>query len=219
MKINGKKIYLAIILIFMYAPIGVMILYSFNASKSRGAWGGFSTRWYEALFSNSSILGDLKTTLSIAVLSALIATVIGTAAALGIHSMASGRKKVILNITNLPVLNPDIVTGVSLMILFTFLHSALGAFKLGYETLLLSHITFNIPYVILSVMPKLRQLDRNLFEAALDLGASPWRAYFSVIIPQIKPGIVTGPLWLSLFRWMISSSAFSPRVPGSRPCP
>ncbi len=190
----AKKIYLALILIFMYAPIAVMILFSFNASKSRGVWGGFSLRWYESLLSNSNILQDLQTTLIVAFLSALIATIIGTAAALGIYSMTKKKRNIIMQINNLPVLNPDIVTGVSLMILFTFLYNKFGIFKLGFSTLLLSHITFNIPYVILSVMPKLRQLDPNLYEAALDLGASPFTAYKDVILPQIKYGIVTGAI-------------------------
>lgn len=187
-----KKLYLALILIFMYAPIAVLILYSFNASRSRSVWGGFSLKWYEALFHDSAIMGDLRTTLVVAVLSALIATIIGTVAAVGIQALSKWKRRAVLNVNNLPVLNPDIVTGISLMILFSFLYNKLGIFKLGFSTLLISHITFNIPYVILSIMPKLRQMDKNLYEAALDLGATSSQAFFNVIVPQIKPGIVTG---------------------------
>ena len=189
-----KKLYLALILIFMYAPIAVLILYSFNASRSRSVWGGFSLKWYEALFHDSAIMGDLRTTLVVAVLSALIATVIGTVAAVGIQALGKWKRRAVLNVNNLPVLNPDIVTGISLMILFSFLYNKLGVFKLGFSTLLISHITFNIPYVILSIIPKLRQMDKNLYEAALDLGATNSQAFFNVIVPQIKPGIVTGAI-------------------------
>lgn len=202
-----KKLYLALILVFMYAPIAVLILYSFNASRTRAEWGGFSLRWYQSLFENSSIMSDLRTTLVIALLSAIISTIIGTVAAVGIQALGKRLRKVVLNVNNLPVLNPDIVTGISLMILFSFLYSKFGIFKLGFGTLLISHITFNIPYVILSIMPKLRQMDKHLYEAALDLGASPLQAFFKVIVPQIKPGIVTGLIFaftLSLDDFVIS---------------
>lgn len=204
---TAKKLYLALILLFMYAPIGVLILYSFNASRTRASWGGFSLKWYQSLFQNSAIMSDLRTTLVIAVLSAVIATIIGTIAAVGIHALGKWARKIVLNINNLPVLNPDIVTGISLMILFSFLYGKLGIFKLGFATLLISHITFNIPYVILSIMPKLRQMDKNLYEAALDLGSSPTHAFFNVIVPQIKPGIITGLIFaftLSLDDFVIS---------------
>lgn len=207
MKKTIRHLYLSLILFFMYAPIAVLILYSFNASKSRGNWGGFSLRWYVELFQNKSIMNDLYTTLVIAVLSAIIATLLGTAAAIGIYSMTKKKQKLILNITNLPILNSEIVTGVSLMLLFTFINSNFHILKLGFTTLLLSHITFNLPYVILSVMPKLRQLDNNLYEAALDLGSSPVHAFFNVILPQIKPGVVTGLIFaftLSLDDFVIS---------------
>ncbi len=204
-----KKIYLALMLIFLYAPIVVLIVFSFNESKSRGNWGGFSLKWYESLFHSNQIMEALQTTIIIAVTSSLIATVIGTAAALGINGMKKRSKKVILNITNIPVLNPDIVTGVSLMLLFLFF---INAFKslglgLGFNTLLLSHITFNIPYVILSVLPKVRQLDKNIYEAALDLGATPFTAFWKVIFPQLLPGIVTGAIFaftLSLDDFVVS---------------
>ena len=202
-----KRFYLVLILIFLYAPIAVLILYSFNASRSRSVWGGFSLKWYETLFQDSAIMGDLRTTLLIAVLSAFIATAIGTVAAVGIHALGRRKRNLVLNINNLPVLNPDIVTGISLMILFSFLYSRLGIFKLGFGTLLISHITFNVPYVILSIIPKLRQMDQNLYEAALDLGANHTQAFFHVVVPQIKPGIVTGAILaftLSLDDFVIS---------------
>ena len=202
-----KKLYLSLILLFMYAPIVVLILYSFNASRSRADWGGLSLRWYQALFHDSAIMADLRTTLIVAVLSALISTVIGTVAAVGIYSLEKWKRKLALGVNNLPVLNPDIVTGISLMILFTFFYNTLGIFKLGFATLLIAHITFNTPYVILSIIPKLRQMDQNLYEAALDLGATSTYAFFHVIIPQIQPGIITGAILaftLSLDDFVIS---------------
>ncbi len=184
-----KRVYGSLIYLFLYAPIIILIIFSFNNSRSRGSWGGFTLRWYGELFKDSQIMTSLYYTIAIAVLSALIATIIGTAAALGIHNMKSTEKKIIMNLTYIPVLNADIVTGIALMILFIFIK-----LPLGFTTLLLAHITFNIPYVILSVLPKLKQLDANLYEAALDLGATPWYALRKVIIPQIMPGIITGAL-------------------------
>lgn len=189
-----KKIYLSLIIFFMYAPILVLIIFSFNASKSRAHWGGFTLNWYFELFRDPSIMKALANTLLIAALSSLFATAIGTVAAVGVDALHGRLKAAVLSLTNLPVMNPDIVTGVSLMILFIFVIRLLGVGGLGFTTLLLSHITFNVPYVILSVMPKLRQLDGNLYEAALDLGASPIQAFIKVILPEISPGIVTGAL-------------------------
>ena len=188
------KIYLSLIFIFLYAPIFVLIALSFNESRSRATWTGFTFHWYAQLFQDSAIMEALSNTLSIAVISALAATIIGTAAAIGINSLRRRPKAVIMNITNLPVLNPDIVTGISLMILFIFSFNILKMGRLGFMTVLLSHITFNIPYVILSILPKLRQLDKNLYEAALDLGAKPSYAFFKVILPEIMPGVVTGAI-------------------------
>ena len=182
-------IYSCLIFVFLYAPIAVLIIYSFNASKSSGTWGGFSLKWYAELFSNSDIMQALITTLTIAVISAAVSVVIGTAAAVGIYYSKRRTRALLTSVSNIPMLNADIVTGISLLLLFTFLHM-----DLGYLTILLAHITFNIPYVILSVMPKLRQLDKNAYEAAIDLGATPLRAFFSVIIPEISPGIVTGAI-------------------------
>ena len=182
-------VYSVLIFLFLYAPIVVLIIFSFNAEKSRAKWGGFSMRWYQELFRDTEIMQALTTTLTVAVLSSVIAVLIGTAAAVGIMAMTKKLRKIYMNVTYLPMLNADIVTGVSLLLIFT----ALGM-RLGYMTLLLAHVTFNIPYVILSVMPKLKQLDPNLNEAAQDLGASPLTAFFKVVLPEISPGIVTGAL-------------------------
>lgn len=182
-------LYACLIFIFLYAPIAVLIIYSFNSSKSRGTWGGFSLKWYADLFSNSGIMSALVTTLTIAVISSFISVIIGTAAAVGMYYSKKRTRSLLTSVANIPMLNADIVTGISLLLLFTFMN-----IKLGYVTILLAHITFNIPYVILSVMPKLRQLDKNAFEAAVDLGATPMKAFWSVIIPEISPGIVTGAI-------------------------
>lgn len=182
-----ERFYVGLIILFLYAPIIILILLSFNSSKSRAKWGGFTLRWYRELFKNESIMNALYTTLIIAVLSALIATIIGTAAAIAINSMKKTPRTIMIAITNIPMLNADIVTGISLMLLFVALK-----FTLGFTSVLISHITFNIPYVILSVMPKLKQLNPHTYEAALDLGATPLYAFFKVILPDIFPGVLTG---------------------------
>lgn len=182
-----KRGYTFLIFFFLYAPILVLIVFSFNESKSRANWTGFTFKWYKALFEDQYILNALYNTISIAILSALIATVIGTTAAIGIHAMGKFPKLMVMNISYLPVLNPDIVTGIAMMLLFIFIK-----LPLGYLSLLLAHITFNIPYVILSVLPKLKQLNKYTLEAALDLGATPFYAYRKVVLPQIKSGIFTG---------------------------
>lgn len=197
-----ERIYLLIIFAFLYAPIIVLMAFSFNESKSRSMWTGFSLKWYEKVFQNSEIMSALYYTILIAILSAVIATIIGTISAIGIQSLGKWSKKAVLDVNYLPVLNPDIVTGVSLMILFIFVNM-----RLGFLTLLLSHIVFNIPYVIISVLPKLRQLDKNVYEAALDLGATPAYAICRVVLPQIMPGVITGLLLaftLSLDDFVIS---------------
>ncbi|MCL2203159.1 MAG: ABC transporter permease [Defluviitaleaceae bacterium] len=188
------QVYIGVMLLFLYAPIMVMMALSFNESPSRSYWGGFSLRWYRGLFADPHIAQALTNTLTIALLSALIATVIGTIAAVGINQLGRRTKSIVIGITNLPVFNPEIVTGVSLMLLFMFAIRVAGMGRLGYTTLLLAHISFNVPYVILSVMPRLRGLDGNLFEAAMDLGATPMQALAKVILPQIRPGIITGAL-------------------------
>jgi spermidine/putrescine transport system permease protein len=170
-------------------PIAVLMVYSFNDSRSRGVWGGFTLRWYVELFQDRTIMSSLYSTLFIGATAAVIATIIGTLAAIGIHNSKGIQKKLIMNVTYLPVLNPEIVTAISLMILFVF-----AKVRFGYLTLLLAHITFNIPYVILSVLPKLRQLNKHLYEAALDLGCTPAGALWKVIVPEIMPGIITGLL-------------------------
>lgn len=182
-----SRFYIGIILLFLYAPIAILIVLSFNASKSRAKWGGFTLKWYQELFRNEDIMAALSTTLLIAVTSALIATLLGTAAAIAMNSMKKTPRTILLAITNIPMLNADIVTGISLMLIFVALN-----FTLGFTSVLLAHITFNIPYVILSVMPKLKQLNPHTFEAAQDLGASPVYAFFKVILPDIFPGVMSG---------------------------
>ena len=191
-KSTIQKIYLSFILLLLYAPIGTLIVLSFNSSKTRAKWGGFSVKWYLSLFQNEDIMNALYTTLTIALLSALIATLIGTAAAIGMQSLSSKFRTILMGITNIPMLNADIVTGISLMLLFIACRAFFPKFSLGYTTVLLAHITFNIPYVILSVTPKLKQTNKNTYEAALDLGASPIYAFFKVVLPDILPGVISG---------------------------
>lgn len=179
--------YLALIMIFLYAPIATMMVLSFNNSKSRTQWGGFTLKWYTQMFASRNIMDALYNTLLIAFLSALIATIIGTAASIAINSMKQVPKTILMGITNIPMLNADIVTGISLMLAFI----AFGI-SLGFKTVLISHITFNIPYVILSVMPKLKQTSRSTYEAAMDLGAGPIYAFFKVVFPDILPGVLSG---------------------------
>ena len=187
MKKIGRNVYLALIFILMYAPIVTLVVLSFNSSKTRAKWGGFTLRWYREMFFDQSIMNALYTTLVIAFLSALIATLIGTAASIGINSMQNKLKTFFVTVTNIPMLNADIVTGISLMLLFIACR-----FTLSFSTILIAHITFNIPYVILSVLPKLGQVNKNTYEAALDLGASPAYAFRKVIFPDILPGVMSG---------------------------
>ena len=179
--------YLVLILIFLYAPILTMMVLSFNTSKSRTQWGGFTLNWYQLMLSDPDILAALSNTLLIAFISALAACILGTAAAIAINSMKPVSRTIVMGITNIPMLNADIVTGISLMLAFI----AFGI-SLGFKTILIAHITFNIPYVILSVMPKLKQTDKSIYEAALDLGASPLYAFFKVVFPDILPGVLFG---------------------------
>ena len=187
MKKTVRNIYLGLILFLMYAPIVTLIVLSFNASKSRAKWGGFTLKWYASLFQDKAIMTALYNTLIIALLSAVLATVVGTAASIGINAMKGRSKTIMMGITNIPILNSEIVTGISLMLLFI----AFGV-TLGFSTILLAHITFCIPYVILSVMPKLKQTSKSTYEAAQDLGAGPVSAFFKVVFPDILPGIVSG---------------------------
>lgn len=187
MRKHLEKIYLALIFILLYAPIVTLIVLSFNKSKTRAKWGGFTLKWYKELFQNEQIMSALYTTLFLAAAAALIATVIGTAAAIAIQGMKQKWRTLYMGLTNIPMMNAEIVMGISLMLLFI-------AFRmtLGFGTILIAHITFNIPYVILSVMPKLRQTSRRTYEAALDLGASPFKAFFKVVFPDIVPGVLSG---------------------------
>lgn len=195
-KNRWGSVYLALMLLFMYAPIAVLIAYSFNENKTMAKWTGFSLKWYVELFKDKTIMDALQVTVVVAIVSALAATLIGTAAAIGIDAMGKKRRMAILGITNLPVVNPDLVTGVSLMLLYVFAFSALGRIglsgRLGFGTLLVSHITFNIPYVILSVMPRLKKSSDTLYEAAMDLGARPGYALRRIVLPDIMPGVITG---------------------------
>ncbi|HEX2954472.1 MAG TPA: ABC transporter permease [Bacillota bacterium] len=197
-----KRFYIFMLFLFLYAPIVVLAIYSFNNARSRGSWEGFSLRWYIELFQDRQIMTSLYYSLVIAGISSLVATFVGTLAAFGIHHMKSIPRTTVMNLTYLPVLNPDIVTGISFMLLFIFVH-----LRLGFLTLLLSHITFNIPYVILSVLPRIKQLDKSLYEAAVDLGATPFFAFRRVVLPEIRPGVITGLLLaftLSLDDFVIS---------------
>ena len=183
----ARAFYLAVIFIFTYVPIVVLIIFSFNSARSTGVWEGFSLKWYKALFEDSQLMSALYTTVFVAFASAIVSTLFGTFASIGIFYMKPQVKNAIMNVTYLPVLNADIITGVALVLFFN-----LVSIPLGYVTLLLSHICFSVPYVILSVMPKLKQMDNNLYEAALDLGSTPMTALRKVIIPEISPGIVSG---------------------------
>lgn len=237
MKRVFKRIYLAVILLFLYAPIILLVIQSFNKGRSRAKWEGFSLDWYVKLFQDADIMRALWITLSIALLATVIATVLGTLAAIGIHAMRKKPQGAMMTLTNLPNTMPDIVTGISLMLLFITIKQALtglagfipddapafmlwvrqtlNSFERGYFTMLLAHITFDTPYVILSVLPKLRQMNKHTYEAALDLGAKPGYALTHVIIPECKQGIMTGALLaftLSLDDFTISYFTTSPMV-------
>lgn len=202
-----SKIYTALIFIFLYAPIVVLIVFSFNSTKSRSKWNGFSLRWYENLFNDETILEALWVSIEVAVIAAVLATIIGTAAAVGLKGMNKKLRSVMLTFNNIPMVNPDIVTGISMMLLFVAIFSATGLLKPGFTTLVIAHMTFCIPYVILSVLPKLNQMNPSIYEAAQDLGCPPFKAFFKVVIPEIMPGIITGMMMaftLSLDDFVIS---------------
>ena len=195
MKKNGifSNTFMALVFLFLYAPIFVLIVFSFNSLKSRTVWGGFSFQWYIQLFQNTRILDALKTTLIISVIAAVVATVVGTAAAIGFSNMRRRTRGALMTVSNVTMTNAEIITGVSMMLLFVFTGRFLG-FSQGFGTLLIAHITFDIPYVILSVSPKLRQLDPNIYEAAQDLGATSFLAFRKVVLPEIMPGVLNGML-------------------------
>ena len=189
-----SRVYMALIFIFLYAPLLIMVLFSFNEANSLSNFTGFSTRWYEELFQSEEVLDVLYNTLILAVCSSLIATVVGTAAAVGIEKMRTRwLKTAVTTVSNMPMMNPDIVTGISMALLFAF---AMKLFNMesifGFWTVLIAHVTFNLPYVILSVVPKIRQMDRFLPEAALDLGCTPLQSFFKVELPSILPGVLSG---------------------------
>ena len=189
-----SRIYMILIFIFLYAPLLTMVLFSFNEANSLSVFTGFSLRWYEDLFRNEEVLEVLSNTLILAALSSVIATVIGTAAAVGIEKMRSRwLKATVTTVSNMPMMNPDIVTGISMALLFVFAMKLFGMDSIfGFPTVLIAHVTFNLPYVILNVLPKLNQTDPHLAEAALDLGSTPMEAFFKVTLPSILPGIVSG---------------------------
>lgn len=189
-----SKIYTTLIMVFLYAPIAVMIVYSFNSARSTSIFGGFSLKWYKELANDSATIEALKNTLILAVASSVIATVLGTLSAVGIFQMKRKFvRRTIMSATNIPMMNPDVVTGISLMLLFVFVGKFVGADDvLGFWTMLIAHVTFNLPYVILSVLPKLRQTDPHLSEAARDLGCTPLQSFFKVVFPSIAPGVFTG---------------------------
>lgn len=185
-KKSLSRIYLAIIFLFLYLPIGVLIVLSFNNSLSRVKWGGFTTEWYRNLVSDPTIMNAFYTTILITVASSVIATIIGTMAAIGISAMRKRNRQIMLGATNIPLLNADIVTGISLMLLFVRFTA------LGTSTVLIAHITFDIPYVILNVLPKLSNTSSHTYEAARDLGATPLYVFFKIVWPDIKPGVFSG---------------------------
>lgn len=196
MKVLGKLITI-LVYVFLYAPLVVIIIFSFNAGKSTSVFTGFSLRWFVELFTNDKeLLNCLKNSLILAVASSLVATLLGTIAALGVYKMRSKfLSGAILTVNNIPLMNPDIVTGVSMMLLFVFVGTLVGAVtKVNFWTLFIAHITFNIPYVLLNVLPRLRQTDKFLIEAAQDLGCPPAKAFFKVMLPEISPGILAGML-------------------------
>lgn len=184
-----KKFYIFLIFVFLYSPMAVLIILSFNSSKSRARWGGFTFKWYIDLLSDNSIMEALFNTLLIALISSLVATFIGTIAALAMNSLKKSTRTVMMGVTNIPMLNAEIVTGISLMLLFIFFKV-----KFGFVTILLAHISFNIPYVILSVMPRIKKINISTYEAAMDLGASPLKSFFKVVFPDILPGVFSGML-------------------------
>ena len=203
------RFYTALVMIFLFAPIAILLVFSFNEAKSLSVFSGFSLYWYRELFRDSDTLGAVRNTLVLAVSASLISTVMGTAAAVGIHKLRSKYLRTLMDtVTNIPMINPDIVTGISLMLMFVFVGRLFGAAtSLSFWTMLIAHVTFCLPYVILQVLPKLQQMDKSLPEAAMDLGCTPLRAFFKVEIPEIFPGIITGLIMaftLSLDDFVIS---------------
>ena len=205
----ASKVFTALIMIFLFAPIAILLVFSFNEAKSLSVFSGFSLYWYRELFRDSETLNAVKNTLVLAVSAAAISTVMGTAAAVGINKLRSRYLHAVMDtVTNIPMINPEIITGISLMLMFVFVGRLFGAAtSLSFWTLLIAHVTFCLPYVILQVLPKLQQMDKSLPEAAMDLGCTPLRAFLKVEIPEILPGVITGMIMaftLSLDDFVIS---------------
>ncbi len=208
MKLTSK-FYTTLIFVFLFAPILVLLVFSFNEAKSLSVFSGFSLKWYEELFHDENTLESVKNTIILACAATVISTVMGTAAAMGIYKLKSRLAKMAVNtVTNIPMINPDIITGISMMLVFVFVGRMVGAStSLNFWTMLISHVTFCLPYVIFQVLPKLQQMDKSLAEAAMDLGCTPFRAFFKVTMPEILPGIITGAIMaftLSLDDFVIS---------------
>ena len=206
---RASKIYTALIMVFLFAPMVILLVFSFNEAKSLSVFSGFSLKWYRELFRDEETLKAVANTLVLAVLAALISTVMGTAAAVGMNKLRSRVLRTAMDsLTNIPMINPDIITGISLMLMFVFVGRLFGAAtSLNFGTMLLAHITFCLPYVILQVLPKLQQMDKALPEAAMDLGCTPLRAFFKAELPEIMPGVITGMIMaftLSLDDFVIS---------------
>ncbi|MBR2782249.1 MAG: ABC transporter permease [Oscillospiraceae bacterium] len=204
-----SRIYTALILLFLFAPIAILLVFSFNSSKSLSVFSSFSMHWYRELFRDSETLSSVKNTLILAVSASIISTVMGTAAAVGMHRLKKRYLRVAMDaVTNIPMINPDIITGISLMLMFVFVGRFFGAAtSLNFGTMLIAHITFCLPYVILQVLPKIQQMDASLPEAAMDLGCTPIKAFLKVEVPEIMPGIITGLIMaftLSLDDFVIS---------------
>ena len=207
-----SNIYTGLVMLFLYAPILVLIVFSFNETKSRSVFSGFTLDWYARLFNNDIIISSLINTIIIAILASIVSTILGTFAAIGINSMRKVPKALVMNVTNMPIINPEIVTGVSLMLLFVFFAARMNV-EFGFVTLLIAHITFDVPYVILNIMPKFKQMDPNLFEAAQDLGCSPLQAFRKVILPEIMPGVISG--FLMAFTYSLDDFVISYFTTGS----
>ncbi len=203
---------MALVLMFLYVPIFVLIVFSFNETKSRSVFSGFTLDWYVRLFHNRIIISSLVNTIIIACISSVVSTILGTLAAIGINSMRKIPKAVVMNVTNMPIINPEIVTGVSLMLLFVFFAARMNL-EFGFVTLLIAHITFDVPYVILNVMPKFNQMNPHVYEAAQDLGCSPIKAFRKVVLPEIMPGVVSG--FLMAFTYSLDDFVISYFTSGS----
>ena len=206
---HASRIYTVLIFLFLFAPIAILLIFSFNETKSLSVFSGFSLKWYEELFRDGATLASVKNTLVLACFASAISTIMGTAAAVGIHKLRSKWYRAVMNtVTDIPMTNPDIITGISLMLMFVFVGRLFGAStSLSFLTMLIAHVTFCTPYIILQVLPKLQQMDKALPEAAMDLGCTPMRAFWKVEIPEILPGIITGAIMaftLSLDDFVIS---------------